>query len=386
MKAPKLWLKIGLILASVLLTLLLVEIVLRIFTPEPENLAKLKSSSLFLYENKPNSTFEYGANEFKVGIRLNSSGFRDVEFTPKNPAVFRIAVLGDSQEEALQVPLAKTWQKIMAIKLAEATSRQVETYNFGVSGYGTDQEWLTLREKVWRWEPDMVILAFSPNDVGDTYKNKFVTLKDGQIVVAKPGERQGGNLLGKAVRQTYLYHLVVKAASASERGKRVVDKVRVKILGFPKDDRFYLSDAQLVQGPFEVVASQKNPPPEVVESWKIIKTLTSDMKKQAESHGAQLLITVNIPRAQVDESDWSALASQYKLDLATFSPYQINESLAVVARENSISFYDPRLDAIAWKKSTGILHFPKDGHFNQNGHEFMGQKVAEFITSHSLVK
>ena len=243
-------------------------------------MAKLKFSSFFLYENKPNVVFPYSiSDEVTNEILINSYGFRDDEFSRQKAAdVFRIAVLGDSQEEALQVPLFDTWQKVMARKLSEELekaagperprsasetalrrplARRVESYNFGVSGYGTDQEWLTLREKVWQFSPDMVILAFSPNDVGDTYKNKLVRIIDGRIGVASAKERTGGNILGRLVRQTYTYHLVIKASRGNLAAKIIIDGLRTKILGFPSDARFFLSDAQLIQGPFEVIASQK---------------------------------------------------------------------------------------------------------------------------------
>lgn len=95
-----------------------------------------------MYENKPNSKFPYvRSGKFENLIQINSDGFRDEPFwIEKEPQVLRIAVLGDSQEEALQVPLDKTWQKVMAQKLSEALDGKVESYNFGVSGYGTDQE------------------------------------------------------------------------------------------------------------------------------------------------------------------------------------------------------------------------------------------------------
>lgn len=364
-----------------------VEVIFRMVMSEPENLAKLKLSSAFLYENKPNSVFPYSREgEFNNLIKINSFGFRDDEFSKeKNQGVFRIAVLGDSQEEALQVELEDTWQKILARKLSESLGRPVETYNFGVSGYGTDQEWLTLREKVWQFRPDMVILAFSPNDVGDVYKNKLVRVKDGKVEIVSVKERAGGNILGKAARETYIYHLIIKAASFNSFTKALVDKVRIKILGFPKEERFFLSDAQLVEGPFEVIASQKNPPKEVLEAWETVGALVVDMKRQTDEHNGQFLMTVNIPRAQVLPSDWQYLAAIYRLDPNSSSAYEINEVMAKIADEAQINFYDPRLAAIEWKESHGDLHFAKDAHFNKNGHLFMGEVVAEYILRGGLI-
>lgn len=371
-----------LILLAFIIGLVLFELVLRVGIPEPENLAKLKSSSLFLYENKPNARFPYisDTDGYHVDISINSSGFRDDEFSEaKEEGILRIAVLGDSFEEALQVNLGDTWQKILARKLEAELGKKVEVYNFGVSGYGTDQEWLTLREKVWKFKPDLVILAFTTNDIGDTFKNRLVILEDGNLVLKKPNERLGGNWLGKLVRQTYTYQTLVKVASRSSFSKRLVNKVRVSMLGFPKEDKFFLSDAQLVQGPFEVIADQKNPPEEVLEGWRIVKALILDMKKQADDNGAKLIVSVNVSKTQLNPQNWEELRSLYHLDPSTSSPFEPNYVLASFLGENDIDFYDPSQDAVEWKSQKGGLHYQTDAHFNTNGHLFMGEAIGKYL-------
>lgn len=379
--------KVGLLVFAVFLSMVLFETMLRAFTPTPENLAKLKASSVFLHENNPGAVFPYRREgEFDNLISINTYGFRDLEFEPqKEQGVFRIAVLGDSQEEALQVDLDKTWQKVMAKVLSVDLGRPVESYNFGVSGYGTDQQWLTLREKVWQFNPDMVILAFSPNDVGDTFKNRLVSVKDGKLEVMSAEDRAGGNFLGKKVRKTYIYHLLVRATSGSDLGKTLLDEVRTRILGFPTEERFFMSDAQLVEGPFEVVASQKNPPADVFSGWELVKALILDMRRQTEEHDASFLITINIPRAQVQPESWELLRNLYKLPQGQSSPYEINNVLASFAGERGLVLYDPREDAIGWFAKNGLLHFVEDGHFNENGNLFMGTSVAKFILANELI-
>jgi hypothetical protein len=80
------------------------------------------------------------------------------------------------------------------------------------------------------------------------------------------------------------------------------------------------------------------------------------------------------------------LQEQYKLDPNSSSPYEINEEMAEIAKDVGVDFYDPREDAISWREKTGELHLPKDGHFNKNGHLFMGTKVAEFMMDNNLIK
>lgn len=108
-------------------------------------------------------------------IAINSDGLRDEEHAVAKPAnTLRIAVIGDSYAEALQVSIQETFWKIMQEKLkgcGAAAGRQVEVINFGVSGYGTAQEFITLREQAWKYSPDIVILAITTNnDITDNYR------------------------------------------------------------------------------------------------------------------------------------------------------------------------------------------------------------------------
>jgi hypothetical protein len=105
-------------------------------------------------------------------VRINSDGLRDREHAKTKPAgTLRIAVLGDSFSEAMHVPMEQTFWSLLERKLQGCNAfpgRQVEVINFGVSGYGTAQELLTLRQKVWDYSPDLVVLAFTTyNDISD---------------------------------------------------------------------------------------------------------------------------------------------------------------------------------------------------------------------------
>ncbi len=99
-------------------------------------------------------------------VTINRAGFRDRErLREKPPHGYRIAVLGDSQTEAVQVDLEETFCAVLEARLASAGYR-VEVLNFGVSGYSPVQEWLLFREEAAEFDPDLVIQAlFLDNDV-----------------------------------------------------------------------------------------------------------------------------------------------------------------------------------------------------------------------------
>jgi lysophospholipase L1-like esterase len=105
-------------------------------------------------------------------VRINSAGLRDVEHSKAKPAnTLRIAIIGDSYAEALQVPLENAFWKVAENRLQNCSAlggKTVEVINFGVSGYGTAQELITLQKQVWEYSPDVVLLAFTTNnDVTD---------------------------------------------------------------------------------------------------------------------------------------------------------------------------------------------------------------------------
>jgi len=103
-------------------------------------------------------------------VEINSAGMRDREHAvAKPPGVYRIAVLGDSFAEAMQVDRNHAFWAVLERRLRGCPAldgREPEVLNFGVSGYGTAQELIALRTRVWRYDPDLVLLAFfSGNDV-----------------------------------------------------------------------------------------------------------------------------------------------------------------------------------------------------------------------------
>ncbi|HEX7878274.1 MAG TPA: SGNH/GDSL hydrolase family protein, partial [Candidatus Eisenbacteria bacterium] len=112
------------------------------------------------------------SEEGEADVVINRWGFRDRDWTvEKPPGTVRVALLGDSFVDGLQVPVDSTWARVAERRLNACRAfgdSTVEVMNFGVSGYGTAQELQTLRHEVLRFHPDVVVLSFLPgNDVRD---------------------------------------------------------------------------------------------------------------------------------------------------------------------------------------------------------------------------
>jgi hypothetical protein len=161
--------KLLLFVGSVLFTLAIIEIGLRV--------AGYSYPEFFVADARRGYVFRAGMEgwdrkEGAAYVRINSDGLRDREHTKaKPPHTFRVAVLGDSYMAALQVPAEDTFCAQLERELRDCPNlngRAIEVINFGVPGYGTSQELITLREQVWQYSPDIVVLAVTTsNDVSD---------------------------------------------------------------------------------------------------------------------------------------------------------------------------------------------------------------------------
>lgn len=117
----------------------------------------------------PNRLVTWRSEGYSQG-RLNADGLRDVPMSvQKPPGVKRIAVIGDSMAEGLQVDGAKTFPKVLE-QILNRDGIRAEVMNFGMSGLSTVQAMYLFREKIAKYKPDLCILAYHQ---GDNEKNTY---------------------------------------------------------------------------------------------------------------------------------------------------------------------------------------------------------------------
>ncbi len=106
----------------------------------------------------------YYTGSRKIFVKNNSVGFRDRDHGPKGKP--RIIFLGDSFVWGYDVE-----QKERFTEKLQKLLPDYEILNFGVSGYGSDQEYLILKKYFYRYKPDIVFLMFEDNDRDDNSTN-----------------------------------------------------------------------------------------------------------------------------------------------------------------------------------------------------------------------
>jgi len=180
--------RILLIGLGLLIPLLILEMGVRLvnLAPPPEpNPAIWTPHPLMGWWHIPHSggLFHSDYNEFEAEVRINARGLRDREIGYDNPDdALRVLSLADSFGEALQVELADTYHKQLEQLLTDSLDRPVEVLNAGVGGWGTDQEAIFYVAEGFRYDPDVVLLAFfTRNDAVNNY---------GPLEIARNGGRQ----------------------------------------------------------------------------------------------------------------------------------------------------------------------------------------------------
>ncbi len=195
---------------------LLGEVVCRLFSPQTDYQAV----------SDENDSLLRFADDLYLGFQLradvadhNSAGFRGRHYTPTKPdSVWRIVALGDSVTYGLGVEASESFPGVLETKLNETPGESVEVLNFGVPGYNTFQSCTLLETRAIRYEPDLVVLTFTPDDVETS---PVVINVDGQMCLFR-NQLEGFGLFNNSVhwavfRRSHFYRLLYKGAALASR-------------------------------------------------------------------------------------------------------------------------------------------------------------------------
>jgi len=160
------------LLAATLISLACAEIVVRFASLAPEIIPvtkgrfRLSPNPKIGYEPIPNIHYEEDSLSFyQYRGTSNELGYRGPTYPEtREPGTMRIVVIGDSIVEGIGID---DYEELFSAKVERALRESgipAQVFNFGVSGYNTQQEVETLKDKALRFDPDLVLLAYCLND------------------------------------------------------------------------------------------------------------------------------------------------------------------------------------------------------------------------------
>jgi hypothetical protein len=325
--------------------------------------------------------------EGKAAVEINRYGFRDREWEVDKPAgCYRVAVLGDSFTAANHVAAEQRYTSVLQERLRDCDAlkgRRPEVLNFGVSGWGTAQELLCLRNRVWQFTPDSVVLAFfAGNDLQDNSQEldhagkprPYFKLHNGTLVLDESFRDQPGFR-----RDRTWWMQLVRAAAFYLRTAQVLARAldALKQTGQPPGEEGRPRGTDMVVEPgleanvyFEPHTSAWE------ETWRVTEALLVETAVEVRRHGSPFtLMLVTIP-SQVQPGAAAKAQAAGIEDL--FYP---NRRLVELGRRQGfpvLSLAEPML-ARADSDGSQFHGFSAraTGHWNALGHRAAGELLAD---------
>jgi hypothetical protein len=300
---------------------------------------------------------EYAA-PFAINAQGWNSGVGDYRLA-RTPGVARIAIVGDSMVEAMQVAASAS----LAEQLGRRLGAAAEVYRFAISGAPLSQYLWMIEREVARYAPDLVVVVLIHNDFDESFRFKpgrytssFLKLKiaHGRVTDEIPPtayEPPWWDGLRFSATFRYLYYR---------------QRVHPKAL-------YALFLGRDVASPFQanvdvgVVARARA---DIRIATEYIFARLAGLARDA---GFRLLLVMDGDRQAV-------YAGADPGPLYAGGALALNALAAEAAARNAIAFIDlhPRF-AADWQARHKSFDFPHDSHWNERGHEIAAEAIAEFV-------
>ena len=315
-------------------------------------------------------------------VEINRDGFRDRDY-PQDPPpnTIRIAVLGDSFAEAMQVDADEALWAVMERKLADCPvlkERRIEAINFGVTNYGTAQQLLMLRQKVWNYSPDIVLLAvFTGNDISDNYRKldnrnrPYFIYKKGELIPDMSFRNPDRTLPPYGFsRVDVLPDWLVKKSRIIQRIKKVELENRNRRL---EERRKIIYNQVFIEPQTEVWK----------EAWKVTEKLILLMRDEVMKKNADFLVVTLSNEVQVNPDP--NFRKDFAEERGISDLFYPDKRLKRLGDRHDFTVLNlaPIFQSYAEKKQVCLHGFENavecGGHWNQKGHGLAGELIAPTV-------
>lgn len=330
----------------------------------------------------------------KNRVRINSLGFRDREFAvEKAPGTIRIAVIGDSFVEAIQVAEDAMFTRLLEGHLnAEAPEGvRYEVVAAGNGNYGTDQELLFWRERVRPLAPDVVVCVMFPfNDFADNVPElndrlympkRFFSLEGDRLV--GPGETQStpGTLALQGPHNPVLSR--IERTMAYAVGRQWVRAYHPRMAeglenaGLLGPDSVETPDGLPIM--WDVARTPLSPPWE--DAVDLASILMGQMRSEVEESGADFYLVL-MPFTEhifATNPEWvrERWPQLLRNDFDASQPENLARALAAEAEIEMLDLSPAFVEAV---RATGEgVNILPNGHLNEHGNAVTAEAMAAFL-------
>lgn len=279
--------------------------------------------------------------------------------------------------------------------------------NFGVDGYGTAQEQVTLRREVWKFHPDFVVLSvFTGNDI----RNNSVTLerdkcrpfyvyRNDRMILGGPFEdswrfrlrcmmqfeSQHSQVLNAIVSARSVLRAWIRKRRAAQAAAEKAISGRARETGLsPTGSERGIGDQTYSAPQTEVLR----------DAWRVTEGEIDGIRRDVAAHGARLLVVTLTTGIQVHPDP--AVRDGYAKWLGVGDLFYPDDRIKDFGERNGFEVLNlARPLQVYAEQHHAFLHGFKNipagsGHWNALGHhvggELIAAKICEMVKSQRVVK
>jgi lysophospholipase L1-like esterase len=347
--------KVGIVLLSVFFSLFLSELIIFRFIFVPSDIPRNEfRNGIICY--RPNQKGVYRIkNEVAAEYRINAQGWNSSYpnySVTKSPKKFRIAIIGDSYVEGLQVPYDRSLAEELEKDLG---SQRTETLRFGISGAPLSQYLYMLEKEVLSYSPDCVIIVLIHNDFDESflfkkgrYTSSFMKVKldQGKVTAEIPPQKYV-ETWKDALRQTAFF----------------------RYFYFREHMRFDFFSETPSKNPITSNSSSAN------EIQIVTEYLFRRIQSTCKNKNIPLLMVMDGIRKPIEQNKEPDPSQLF-----------LNKISSQIAQQNNIPFIDLQS---SFKKDWNEYHIPfgfsTDDHWNERTHALVAREISDFLTHHSII-
>ncbi|MBN1900928.1 SGNH/GDSL hydrolase family protein [Candidatus Sumerlaeota bacterium] len=292
-------------------------------------------------------------------FKTNSQGLRDVERDyPKPEGAYRILLIGDSYVQGHGVEYEEMFPTVFERNLkAPAGYERCEVIKAGVGGWGPVNELNYLIHEGYKYDPDMVIVAFfTGNDYKDAEEPGWFVAYRG-IRIERPVMENMNAFVELRIflrKNCYLYGIAVDFLKGLKSEERDRDREDIWLLEYCMEDK---------------------PVPPVGASV----TAFAEFQRWCREHNKELIVMILPHRIQLEKERAKEICKKYEIEFDTVDLDRLSRVLGDALSEMNIRVMDMTSDLSDYAEKEGAVSFPNDSHYNEKTQEYIGNLMAEKI-------
>lgn len=363
--------------ASVLLSLIVAEGVVRIIEPRAVLREFFETSDhVFHHRLIPNARGRQKTTEFDAVYAINAFGLRSPEIAATKPAgVKRLLLLGDSFTEGVGVQASETYARHLQAALDGVRgSERWEVINAVVASYSPLLEYLFLKNRGLTLDPDVVILALDLSDFFDDIQYSALARFDDQgepIAVTPPTDPvhspAGRALVGvkdflKYNTRTYNFVCRRLASLLAKRSLNFSGDVALDKYGALRGDPSALDD----------------------RSWWRTYDYLQRIHAVLKARDIEFWIAVYPYGLQISAKEWNTGRLFWGFEVNRVYSSHAQELVEAFGRRHGIHVVNMVSDFQEAARTTFPLYYDNDGHWRAAGHQVAAPSLYKALTAHML--